>query len=321
MKIFGGLLLSNLLAQNEHFDFLLSLFEKDIIHGTQLRVDHPSYTSGVTINLVEKAINGLPEEFKVFIHLASDTHSFDPGQTFDNQGMFTLPDKDRTKWENWNLETIEWCLKVLNVIIERQGELWPCSGVVHPGHGTDINNDVAYEKMLKVLRRLDGKFSLEATYALIDGGLQSKARPLEHGTSWQWKGAGDRFWSFGGTPDDMTKLLSHLGSKWKCLIDFSHLMVTTVQATMLNLSELQPWKSLEKIVADYMNLPYLKICHFSGAVETPYGNHDGFGIIPTPLPVLEGLRQMKTICLEIPWDPDKEEEIVKKVENFREELS
>ena len=173
-------------------------------------------------------------------------------------------------------------------------------GVAHPGYGQAADDSKAWVRTAKLLKHKGSaeKIALENVPAVCDYSLYRTFSKKGGGT---W----DRAWSFGGTPQDMAKLLAELGDGWRCLIDFTHLRVTVNQANGAYKSILAECVSLEQTIQKYLELPHWPICHFSGIPPESrlIDSHD-FLEAPVLEPIREGLRQMKVVCLEVPFTKD-----------------
>lgn len=309
--IYGGIWLENLVKEDRHFELQMELFEEGVIQGVQLaRVAHPSFTPDLTVASLPQTFSRLPDDLKLFFHFGAEDVGVDLGENLDEYGIFAeKAQKLGINWADWNQQTIEWGLQVAQAASGRIDKNFPL-GVVHPGYGKDINDVVARKNVVSTLKALDNGtgIAVENVMAIVD-----KKFPGAEGTLEAW--SRDQYWGFGGTPNDMNRLLSELGSRWRCLIDFSHIMVTVNQAIALREPLLYKCCSLEQTVQANLDLLHWPICHFSGTPDTLVDNHGYFTATPPP-PVRDALQQMDAVCLEIMFQPDTAQQ---EIENFREQ--
>jgi len=311
-KVYGGLSLENLVKEDKYFEFQTKLFELGLIHGIQLRVAHPTFTPDITVASLPKVLAKLPENFELFINFGAENVGVDFGRNLDECGVFAENAiKTGISWANWNQETLLWGLQVAYIAAPRINKNFPL-GVVHPGYGQAIDDYISYNNIVSTLKRL-GKgvdIALENVPAIVDKKIYSTIGKVD---TWKF----DRYWGFGGTPEDMAKLLKQLGPSWRCLIDFTHLIVTVNQANSLNESILYTCRELEHTIEAYLELPHWPICHFSGIPPEKMlvDNHDFIKVQPYEV-LRKAIRQMEVVCLEISFQPDKSEETLKEIETF-----
>lgn len=302
--IYGGLLFENLVNQDEYFNFQLELFEKDLIQDIQLRIAHPLFTPNITIDSLPNIFSVLPDQLKLFLHLGAENLGVDLGQNLDECGVFNQLGSSRS-WDIWNRETLNWGLKI--------GRTAKTMGVIHSGYGSNENDNKARELIIETLKTLDNgeHIVLENVPPIVD--LELYPEPVAEAKYW----SRNKYWGFGGTPDDMAKFLKELGTNWRCLIDFTHLIVMVNQANELNISFLSPWKDFEKTIQAYLNLHHCSICHFSGEPNTLVDCHMKLDEITIPNPVLiDAFSQMEAVCLEISFNPKSPETNIKSISNF-----
>lgn len=306
--IYGGLWLENLVAQDQHFTLQAELFERGIIQGIQMRVAHPSFTPGVSIEDLPAICARLPGGMPVFIHFGAENVGVDFGETLDECGVFAARGRSSGRsWVQWNAETIQWGKRVAAECTR------PASipaGVVHPGYGVSADDGDARERTVCALRELDdgSGIALENVPALVERewyAALAGALPI----TWTH----ERCWGYGGTPEDMAQLVAGLGPTWRCLIDFTHLVVTRNQATMGRDARLERCRTVGRVLADALALPHWPICHFSGVPPTLMDSSDHMDA-PVVEPIRDALRAMEIVCLEVPFRPWSAERVV---EDFR----
>lgn len=312
--IYGGLWLENLVYQDEYFKFQIKFFELGLIQGIQLRVAHPSFTPGLSFSSLPGILSRLPKGMEIFIHFGAENAGVDFGESLDEHGFFRdYAIKTGESWINFNRDTLLWAAHIVANSGGRTRKDLPI-GVVHPGYGMSEDDSNAFKKIIKTLQFIGAyeKIALENVPAIVDKKFNAPYWKTE-----VWKN--NQFWGFGSTPDDMSRLLAELGSEWKCLIDFTHLIVTVNQAANFNHRGLENYRSLEKAISGFMALPHWPICHFSGIPprDCLVDNHDFIKVKP-PEVLREAIRQMEIVCLEIPFQPDKSKETIKDIETFNE---
>lgn len=312
VKIYGGLWFENLVAQDPFFDLQMLLHQGGLTKGIQLRVAHPYFTPQVDVEMLPRIFSALPEDLEVFIHFGAENRGVDFGQNFDELDVYANRGRAAgISWDDWNRQTLEWGLEVAETANIPSG--YPL-GVVHPGYGKSILDGEAREQVIKTFQTsLNGLMvALENVPPFVDGTLYRKATGRK--ISWPY----ECFWGFGGTPQDMTRLLAKLGRQWRCLLDFTHLVVMVNQANHFpTMPPLRVCRKLEKVVEAYLKLPHWPICHFSGTPppDTLADSHDHIESCALP-PIREALRQMEVICLEIPFRPATAQRLI---EGFREQ--
>ncbi|MEK9181379.1 MAG: hypothetical protein AAB871_04035 [Patescibacteria group bacterium] len=310
MDIYGGLLLESLLKKDRYFALQAELFDKDVISGVQLRVAHPFFTPGLGSAALPYIPKLLPSGMKLFIHVGAENVGVDFGQNLDECGVFGRSNMATgVSWSVWNRRTLDWAQGV--ALAAGLTAPW---GVAHPGYGVSSVDWPTRESVIKILKRLPaGSVALENVPPVADRDLYN----LLTNTKADWPRK--QYWGFGGTPEDMDKLLLEAGDGNLCLIDFTHLQVMVNQANARFWPELDAWQDLEYVVEQYLDLQHCKICHFSGVppAEVLMDSHDHFSA-PLPVPIRDGLNRMDVVCLEIPFR--EFDETRRQVEDFREQL-
>lgn len=301
--VFGGLFLENLLSEDRHFALQWQLFEKGLIQGVQLRVAHPCFIPDLSGEQLREILLKLPGR-EVFIHCGAENVGVDFGQNFDECGVFSRHSSIYT-WKNWNLETLRWSLRVAKVA---QAAGYNTKGIsVHPGYGKTFDEGEAYLKIISALMGFSGhNILLENVPPIV------RKNFYQRGETKHWRR--DEYWGVGGTPADMNDLLSALGSPWRCLIDFTHLVVMVNQAKKGFLSIPDSYKDIGKAIDGYLNLPHSLVCHFSGVPNTLIDSHDFIDVFSAL--IKEALQQMEIICLEIPFKPGEPEVTQQTIEKF-----
>lgn len=300
-KVYGGLFLENLLRQDAYYELQMRLFDKGLIRGIQLRIAHPSFTPDLTAKSFYNILSKLPDDIKLVIHCGAENSGVDFGESFDEWGIFAEQNITES-WEDWNLQTFKWALLV--------SSLTSADVVVHPGYGKSIKDIAAREKMNAMFESVySGNILLENVPAIVNKKLRGT-----FGKTDLW--SNDEYRGFGGTPDDMSRIINDHGGKHKCLIDFTHLIVTVNQANA-NLPHLQSCKNLERVIDDYLKLPHSKICHFSGVPDLLVDNHDCIDIVSEP--IRDALRKMEAVCLEIPFNAKNPDITIKTITRFYEQ--
>lgn len=286
IEIFGGLWLENLVKQDMHYELMRKLLEIKLIQGVQLRVAHPIYTPDLSTGNSKKILDNWPG--KLIVHIGAENAGVDLGEQFDETSEFQSKSKGEN-WSRWNEKTFEQSLQIAKIESSRL--------VAHPGYGTSHDDQESLKKIIKFLQRYKKYgIALENVPPIV-----------------QFK---KDYWGFGGTPRDMKRLFQRLGGKWKCLIDWTHLIIAHNQANFFNSNELQDCKNIEKLIEGYLLLPHLDVCHYSGSPprEIVIDNHSYLDNAPHEL-ILEALKNTKTVCLEIKFNNFDQSH--KEIENFK----
>lgn len=304
-KVYGGLLLKNLQPGDVYLELQRQLFNTDLIQGAQILVPHPSFGKDFDFSV-------LPKGFEVFFHCEAENRGFDPGQNLDEQG--TLIGLS-VSWEDWNYETLEWCNAVaframVEELMNYNNRYENSIAVAHPGYGEGLDDEIAYRNIVELFNSEGASlFSLETVPPIVD-----RRFPHCEGEVETW--SSDSYWGFGGTPDDMKRLIEETDKI--CLLDLTHIAVAWNQANTLNMPKLANCKNLERMIKDYWDLPHSRICHFSGIPPKNWlvDSHDFLNAEPHPA-IRDAIRQMEAVCLEIPFRPDEPEKTIKEIEAFR----
>lgn len=290
-KLYGGLLLENVIAHDGWYERQLKLFNKGLIQGVQIRIGHPNFTPGLTISELINKLQILKNYgLELFIHIGSENMGVDLGETFDETGRYEKMGKQKDiSWSSWNGETLRWA-RYSSVILE-------VGAVIHPGYSSSYLNQTARQRIKNSLPLLaEYKVAIENVPPLA-----CKKSDLTWGL--------DGIWGVGGTPEEMEGLLK-LHPSLKCLIDFTHLWVARNQAKELKFAELAGLRDINEAVKSYMSLRHSPVCHFSGLPPTLEDNHDH--LLTEPVPAIhEALAQHEAICLEIPYNDGAQEQIIK----------
>lgn len=313
-KVYGGLLFENLVAQDKYLALQLRLFEKGLTQGMQLRMAHPSFTPSAEKNSLEKYFSVLPAGMEIVIHLGAENAGVDFGLNYDERGVYYKANRQTgISWEQWNKESLQWGYEIAGVIKNRIPENFPL-GVVHPGYGKDWLDNGAINRIIKTLinNPFGDKIALENCPPIVDKNFGACGDPQ------YW--SRNKYWAMGGIPFEMYEILAKLGPEWKCLIDFTHLFVMVNQSKTLRHADKMGFKNdNERVVYEidnFLSIPHWPVCHFSGCPPTLIDNHDHLAIISSP--IKEALRNMDTICLEIPYYPDNPELTEAMIEMFYE---
>lgn len=304
VAVYGGLWFENLVRMDEHYTLQCRLFERGIIDGIQMRVVHPSYTPDVTAEELPKIAARLPRAMPVFIHFGAENCGVDFGETLDECAVYAERGKAAGKtWADWNAESVAWGKRVAEVL-HRVSEL-PI-GVVHAGYGTAERLGLDFSRAAAALRALgrNEEIAIENVPPVVKRSWY-EALAGTHASGMQ-----DEFIGFGGLPVPMRAFLAELGDNWKCLIDFTHLLVAWNQMV---------WKGkmtdpVAKMIAEFMGTPHWPICHFSGTPPTLMDSSDHMDA-PVCEPIRDAIRTMDVVCLEIPFRQWSAERII---EDFRE---
>lgn len=304
-EVYGGLWFENLVVQDKYFVLQCELFEKGLIQGIQLRVAHPSFTPGVTIEMIPVIFHGLPEGLKVVLHFGAENNGVDFGENWDECGEFKKRGGGRS-WQEWNEQSVSWGLEVAAAARKRIPKDFPW-GNVHAGYGKGFDDFESQKRILDALGKLSNCMAIENVPPVVEKNFYADPDETKY-----W--SREKYWGFGGTFAGMAYLLSSLGAGWRCLIDFTHLFVTVFQARVLEPPILSQCKHLDSVVGTFLDLPHWPVCHFSGIPPTLTDNHDYLSIKP-PESIREAIAQMEAVCLEIPWKPQTAE---KDIESFRE---
>lgn len=298
VDVYGGLLLKNLASQDEYYELQCRLLEKRYIQGIQLRVDPIALMpelKGVDLQrILSRWKAGL------FIHFGAESVGVDLGETLDEEGVFEKHGNGQS-WMRWNSETI-----TLGIQVARTAGIPYPAGVLHPGYGRSSED---MQARMRIIRSLQG-FDQGKTFAALE-----IVPPLVLDTEGKMT-----HWGFGGTPDDMARLLQELGQEWKCFFDFTHLFVLVNQAQYFpDHPLLAPWQKLEQTLERYMRLPHMDICHFSGLPPELMDSHSYplGGSLP-PKAIKDGLKQMEVVCLEIRFHRMDLETAEREIDWFRE---
>lgn len=303
-KVYGGLWLENLWAQDKYFDLQLKLFEKKLTQGLQLRVAHPCFTPGLTSELLSEVLDRFPEDLKIFIHFAGETAGVDFGENFDECGVFLERGSGR-KWVRWNEQSIKWGLLVADAAGARIGKNHV--GTLHLGYGKWLTDEFSRERAVEQIKKLPSTVALENVRLIPDKRFYKNPPMTKYWSQ-------DKYWGFGGTPSDMSRLLGETGPYRRCLLDFTHMFVTSNQARKFGLLELGEWRKFDDVIFAFLRLPHFPVCHFSGAPPTLEDDHNH--ILDEPVgSIKEALQEMEVVCLEIPFLSKTAE---KTVEEFRE---
>lgn len=221
MEIYGGLYLENLVTQDKHFDLQMELASRGLIQGLQLQVAHPVYTPELEAESLRAVLGHFPTDLKLFIHCGAENTGADLGQKLDEVGVYSQRGAAKgITWEQWNQDTLVWAKDV--AAAAGLSSPW---GVEHPGYGDSSVDEAARIVAISALGVLaPAEVALENVPPVVDKALYQEI--MSRKVDWPQK----RYWGFGGTPEDMARLLSQLGVEWRCLIDFTHLMVAVNQA-------------------------------------------------------------------------------------------
>ncbi len=285
MMVYGGLLLENLVRQDEYYNLQMALFNEGLIDGLQLLVAHPSFTPELTSRDLRKILDRLPTDLQFMIHYGAENRGVDFGQTLDEKGVYA-DHKGEMSWAQWNRETIEWGIEVakrLNIASHHP------LGVAHVGYGQSSTDTVARRKIVEFLT----EYPDPRTVALENVPPLVILEESEAGVTYN-------YWGFGGTPDDMAIMMDR---GHRCLIDFTHLIVMVNQAKNPRFSRYLPKLDLKTAIQQYLDLPHWPICHFSGIPPTLIDNHDYIDVKP-PACLRKAIQEMDTVCLEIRWGSD-----------------
>lgn len=288
MKIYGGLFLENLVARDQYYDLQCALFREGLIQGLQLRVAHPSYTPTITAENLRQVLSHLPPEMGFIVHYGAENTGVDFGRRFDEAGVYAKHASLEMTWRRWNRESIDWGITVAKHLpIDPKHPL----GVAHPGYGCNRDDAEAQQEIRFFLKCYPTRtIALENVPALA---------PDNTGCS--------KFWGFGGTPADMALVIGGCGDPLcRCLIDFTHLVVTVNQGQ----AGFDLPQNLTQTIEDYMSLPRWPICHFSGIPTGLVDKHDFIHVQP-PTCLRAAIRTMDTVCLEIPWRPETAREQIR----------
>jgi hypothetical protein len=303
-KIFGGMLLQNLLNQDKYFNLQMKLFERDLINGVQLGVPHPDLVATDSLAILSKKLKNLPDKFKFFIHILGENGGFNLGQNLDEKNVYQQYGKNRNiSWHDWNKQMFNFGLQIFSLFNKRHIIL-DCAGVIHPGYAKSSKDLNSFWKIVKFLKSIAGPLVALETVPAWD---------MTH-----------KFWGLGGTPKSMKGLLESLPG-FKVLLDFSHLWITHNQSfaprELFNLPELRACQDLSKMVETYLAFPRLDICHFSGIAPkgTLSDTHNYIGN-KIPRQILEAMKLMKVICIEINYYPDNPEQDIRGIEKFINQL-
>lgn len=305
VDVYGGLWFENLVAQDAHFAFQCRLFERGFIRGIQLRVAHPCYTPDVSVVDLPRIAARLPDGMRVFVHFGAENCGVDFGRALDEYDVLRVRAGGRS-WDDWNRETIAWGLAVAGAFP------WPdrCPlGVAHPGYTFMEHAAVGATQCALALRALDDgtRIAVENVPPIVHADWYAAVT----GTSPSWSRA--HYWGVGGTPMGMRLLLAALGTSWRTLIDFTHLVVTCNQArnTWGPFVPYIPetYASIEHLVAVSLDLPHWPICHFSGVPPTLVDVSDHMDA-PVCAPIRDALQHMDIVCLELVFRPWSAEHVI-----------
>ncbi|NQT50122.1 hypothetical protein HQ571_05495 [Candidatus Kuenenbacteria bacterium] len=304
VDIFGGLWLERLLEQGPQYDFLCRLLDQKIIDGIQLRVAHPDFTPAFT----DTESIGHLWPGKMLVHVGAENTGVDPGENFDEFAEYKSRANSRS-WETWNRQTIDWALRVASV--------FNAQSCIHPGYGFSADDQRARDKVISLLSQYkSAHLLLENVPPVVDSRYYSGAV----------KETWDRnsYWGFGGVPLEMKSLLDELGPEFQCLIDWSHLLVTTYQSQYFNKPALVGCDDLETVIEGFLALPHSDICHYSGSPPraTALASHKHFAADHSPVLIQTMKEHMSAICLEIAFSDFTEfDSVTRSLEQFREILA
>jgi len=295
MDIFGGLWLENIVVQDKYFDLQLELFQKKYIQGIQIRVAHPSFTPLLTIFSLPKIFKKIPDDCKLFFHFGAENVGVDFGENFDECAVIARR-SGQHNWSEWNKQTTEFGIEVARAAREKVPKNFPL-GDVHPGYGEHITDYVALDKIIRTFREFPKDIAIENVPPVVDRYFYKE----KTGEMNFW--SRNRYWGFGGIPDDMDLLLKDLGDGWRCLIDFSHLWVMKNQAEEEIPEVPRALREIEYAVRSYLSLPHWPICHFSGVPQAGMlvDEHEFFEIDRLVPAIREAIASMEAVCLEIPY--------------------
>ena len=283
-SLFGGLWLENVILQDKFFDFQSQLLQEGAIKGVQIRVAHPVFTVEARMSWI---LANLPADCGLLFHLGAENVGVDLGENLDECGVFRARGQGQN-WDYWNMETIFWGLSISKAAKRSLGT------VLHPGYGLSAVDNAARNRCVTKLREIDSGSNvfLENVPPLVG------KRFFPNNVHW----GRDQLWGMGGTPSDMERLLRRAGPEWRCLIDFTHLVVLTTQANRTGADALVACRDLGKNIEAYLNLPHVPMCHFSGVPRGLVDKHTDLDE-PIPGPIVEAMKDMDVICLEIQWNP------------------
>ena len=217
-KVYGGLLLENLVKQDKHYDLQLRLLKGGFIQGIQLLVPHPLLTPGLTIQNLSTMAANWPGE--LFVHYAAESRGVDFAERNQEIDIFSRYGYQRQRWRQWNEEAVRWAKEV----IDKKSDY--SYGVAHPGYGRNFSDSEARDRIVHTLKAVGTKVSIV---------LENIPPAISL-----------YYWGFGGTPDDMHSFLQALAG-WQCLIDFTHLLIMVNQANRFEqVKELNPWKDIDR---------------------------------------------------------------------------
>jgi hypothetical protein len=269
----------------------------------------------LTAETVVASLRRLAANCLLFIHATGEGDGFNPGQGIDVRNFFEGNPPAEIVWTERNKLAASW-----SIMIAAQASNLLTKAVIHPGNGQTTSDSPARQRAISVLQQRNKKkvAALENMYALRLKRPEEKLinRPIPDWDSTPY------YWEFGGTPEDMRRLLDELGGQYRCLIDFSHAIVTVHQAQIWaeRVPALQCCQSLERVVHGFMDLPHCEVCHFSGWPMGRLAGSHGERLTPIPPIVLEALKTHKVICLERRWNPDEPEATKSDLATFREAL-
>ncbi len=298
MKVFGGMLLKNLMNHDETFELQMRLFEKGIIDGCQLQLCHPHMIHRADAAKIASLLNELPSGLGVFLHFPGENMGVDVGIRFDERGVFNSyrQQHPRLSWSTFNAQAFTFSRRIL----EGCNRSIVPHGVVHGGYATQQ----AYENSPRDVRKCAVQFlEVYGRHIVIE------TLPPIIRKDWVKGWYCPDLWSsptmrcFGGTPECMKEHIDRVGAS--CLIDFSHLLIIASQVAgdyVPGVTD-RRLRSYEGVIDAYMSLQHSSVCHFSGI--PPAGQliptHDYFSQ-PIPQVAIEAMKTMEVICLEIPWD-------------------
>ena len=323
-KILGGIFLQNVLkgVGDPYLDFQLQLIKEGRLDGIQIVVPHPSQTPETTADNVKMALEQLGN-IDFFWHLGAESCGVDQGERFDEFGEFA---KQRPTsgfpWGIWNRQTLKWGLEVANIAAElRSIPSDQIIAVMHPGYGYSMYDEEAREKVLAIARELGPQVALEVVPPNVQEWYWRHYRHME--VNWPRPS----YWGFGGTPDDMHDLLDQLGPTYRCLIDFTHVIVAYHQVYDNHLAKAAGPDfagmlgcTLGSLIAEFCDLPITHTCHYSGSPDFPADSHD-FCHVPIPEPIETAMSNwMETICLELRWNPKEADKFRYLIDTFKEDM-
>lgn len=303
------------LAPDPWFGLFMELYETRMVKGFQLRVANWAYTETVSLASLAEMFYILPRGCKVVVHAGAENTGAELGRRLDETGAYARRGDGRT-WGHWIIGTYNMALEVA-LALNKAGMLVDAPWVIaHPGYDTDLFDKSGTKLTANTLKLIDegGRIGIENIPLLV----QAEWYDDEDTAYWNQQS----YLGVGGTPKRMRELLYLLGSNWKIVLDFAHMIVLWNQAmhTKKGNFGLYEWTDFSKIVNSYFALPHCDVCHYTGLDKgTLVDAHRGFSQAPEPA-VIERLTaafaEMRYICIEMPFVPENPDGVERELNTF-----